>query len=176
MQQLTDRELYLAIEYARSIDENTGRSIIETFQKDQPALAHSLFTIFPSMFTEKDQAFAHLFLDLCFDVICIYQHAFGDMPAQDNAWLQKQSSLVNTELQALMPDNKINTKKIKQLQQDFTKQTDNKVSQPGLVKFMNDSINQYASEIASDASSIKLTQNMIFTVIRLFGTVYSQAD
>ncbi|NOR71786.1 MAG: hypothetical protein GQ532_19215, partial [Methylomarinum sp.] len=68
MHELTDRELYHAIEYAKSIDENTGRSIIEQFQTDQPALAHTLFSVFPPIITSKNQALSHLFMDLCFDV------------------------------------------------------------------------------------------------------------
>lgn len=173
MHQLTDRELYLAIEHARSIDENTGRSIIESFQKDQPALAHSLFTVFPSMFNAKDQPSAHVFMDLCFDMICIYQHVFGDMPVQDKAWMQKQSTLVNKELQAIMPNKNIDADKINQLQQGFAK-PNNQISQPGLIQFMNQSIIQYSNEIAADAEAVKLNQTLIATVVRLFGEVYSQ--
>ena len=176
MHELIDRELYQAIEYAKNIDQDTGRSIIEQFQTDQPILAQTIFSLFPTMVSAQNQDMAHLFMDLCFDVICVYQHAFGDIPVQDKEWLQKQSALMSTELQALMPGNKIDKKIITKLQQRFSQRSESEVSQPGLVKFMNATIDAYASEISTDESSIKITQNMIFTVIRLFGTVYSQAD
>ena len=48
MHELTDKELYEAIEYARNVDEETGRSVMETFQAEQPALAQTIFNIFPS--------------------------------------------------------------------------------------------------------------------------------
>jgi hypothetical protein len=47
MHELTDQELYEAIEYARNIDEDTGRSIVEKFQVEQAALAQTIFNIFP---------------------------------------------------------------------------------------------------------------------------------
>lgn len=47
MHELSDKELYKAIEYARDIDEATGRSIMETFQAEnqlylKPSLIYSL--------------------------------------------------------------------------------------------------------------------------------------
>jgi len=42
MHVLTDKELYSAIEYARNIDKETGRSVMETFQAEQPSLIYSL--------------------------------------------------------------------------------------------------------------------------------------
>ena len=37
------RKIYEAIEYARNIEEKTGRSILEKFQSEQPALAQTIF-------------------------------------------------------------------------------------------------------------------------------------
>ena len=48
MHELTDRELYQSLEYAKGIDEETGRKIIERFELDQTALAQMIFGIFPS--------------------------------------------------------------------------------------------------------------------------------
>ena len=77
MHELTERELYNAIGYAKSLDEDAGRKIIERFQLDQPALAGTIFGIFPMVIAEKDQDMAHLFMDLCFDVICVFGNAFA---------------------------------------------------------------------------------------------------
>ena len=172
MHELIGGELYKAIEYTKNIDEATGRSIIEQFQTDQPALAQTIFTLFPSMISSQNQGMAHLFMDLCFDVICIYQHAFGEMPAQNEEQLKKQATLMQTELQSLMSQSKKATK----APVSDSQSSKNEVPQTGLVKFMNDSIDSYAAEIPGSAPSIKITQQMTSTVIRLFNMLYSQDD
>ena len=174
MHELIDRELYNAIEYAKNIDEATGRSIIKQFQSDQPALSQTIFTLFPTMISAKNQDMAHLFMDLCFDIICIYQHVFGDIPAQNEEWLKKQAALMEAELQALIPKNKINAKIRSKDQDRFSQSSKNEVTQPGLVKFMNNSIDSYAAEIPGSTAAIKITQTMTFTVIRMFNNLYSQ--
>jgi hypothetical protein len=107
MHELTDRELYQALEYAKSMDENAGRRILEQFQLDQFALAQTIFGIFPAVIAEQNPDMANLFMDLCFDVICVYQKAFGPLPLQkdmDLDWLEKQAMLLDAELQSLMAD------------------------------------------------------------------------
>jgi hypothetical protein len=39
MRELSESELYKALKYAKSIDENAGRQIIEQFQLNQTAFA-----------------------------------------------------------------------------------------------------------------------------------------
>jgi len=46
MRELHDNELYQALKYAKNIDEETGRKIIERFELDQTALAQMIFDIF----------------------------------------------------------------------------------------------------------------------------------
>jgi len=58
-------------------------------------LAHILLGVFPSIIAGKDQNMAHLFLDLCFDPLCVVQHAFGTLPKQqdmDVSWLEKAAA------------------------------------------------------------------------------------
>lgn len=175
MYPLTDRELYKAIEYAKSIDEQTGRSIIEKFQSDQPALAQTIFTLFPTIISAQNQDMAHFFMDLCFDIVCIYQHAFGDMPAQNKEWLTKQVALMEAELQALIPINKADSKAKPKRQDPHSQKSKNEVAQPELLKFMNDSIDAYAAEKPCKPPAIKITQSMIVSVVRLFNNLYSQS-
>lgn len=174
MHELIDRELYNAIEYAKNIDEATGRSIIEQFQTDQPVLAQTIFTLFPTMISAESQDMAYLFMDLCFDVICIYQYAFGDMPVQNEEWLKKQAALMEAELQPFLKKNKMSAKAKAKLQDPLYQQSTGEVAQTGLVKFMNDSVGAYAAEIPNSAPSIKMTETMMFAVIRIFSKLYSQ--
>ena len=82
MHELTDHELYQALSYAKSLDEDAGRTIIVQCYLEQTALAETLFELFPSVIAEENEAMAHCFMDLCFDVLCVYQNAFGPLPLQ----------------------------------------------------------------------------------------------
>jgi hypothetical protein len=178
MHELTDRELYQALEYAKSMDENAGRRILEQFQLDQTALAQTIFGIFPAVIAEQNLDMANLFMDLCFDIICVYKKAFGPMPSQkdmDLEWLEKQAMLLDAELQSLMTDKHMDEKIRERLQDRLRQRSLDETGQAGLVNFMNTAINEFASENPVRVSAIKTTQTMIFVVIKLFNNLYSHA-
>lgn len=148
MRELTDRELYQVLQYAKSQDENAGRSILQRFQTEQSALAQTIFGVFSALIADKDRNLANLFMDLCFDVICVFGHAFGDLPEQralNMEWLQNTAALLDAELQAFMPGNKMDTKFREKFQNRFTERLTESNSQAGLVKFMDDSIKRLCS-------------------------------
>ena len=179
MHELTDRELYQALEYAKSIDEETGGKIIEQFQLEQTGMAQAIFSIFPQVIAEENQEMAYLFMDLCFDVLCVFQNAFGPLPSQsdmDLDWLEKQAVLIDTELQSLIKDKHMDGKIRSKLQDRFVSRVIKDTPQMGLVNFMNESIDDFASENTSRVPAIKTTQTMIFIVIRLFNNLYSHAN
>jgi hypothetical protein len=178
MHELTERELYQALEYAKSMDENAGRRILEQFQLDQTALAQTIFGIFPAVIAEQNQDMANLFMDLCFDVICVYQKAFGPLPSQkdmDLDWLEKQAMLLDAELQSLMTDKHMDDKVREKLQDRLRQRSLDETGQMGLVNFMNAAIDDFASENPVRVPAIKTTQTMIFVVIKLFNSLYSHA-
>ena len=49
MHELIERELFEALEYARSVDEEQGRHILIQFEIDQPMFSTTLFNVFPSV-------------------------------------------------------------------------------------------------------------------------------
>ncbi len=72
MYELTNKELYQTIEYARNIDEETGRSVMEKFQIEQSALAQTIFNIFPSLIAQQNQGRGvTLFLSFRADILVI---------------------------------------------------------------------------------------------------------
>ena len=178
MHELTGRELYQALEHAKSIDEKAGREIMAQFQLDQTALAQTIFGIFPSVIAEQDQDMSYLFMDLCFDVLCVFQKAFGPLPAQadmDIDWLEKQAVLLDAELQSLTTEREMDDKIRAKLQDRFVKRSIDDNPQMGLVKFLNEAIDDFASESPNRVPAIRITQNMIFIVVRLFGNLYTHA-
>lgn len=176
MHELSERELYQALEYAKSIDDVAGRKIIEQFQIDQPALAETVFYIFPALVSEVNLDMSHLFMDLCFDVICVFQKAFGPLPSQndmDYGWLEKQAILLNNDLQPLISDRPIDEKTRSKIEDHLLQRSLDETVQMGLVNFMNAAIDDYASENTARVPAIKTTQTMIFIVVRLFCNLYS---
>ncbi|PKD38625.1 hypothetical protein CWO84_20585 [Methylomonas sp. Kb3] len=179
MRELTDRELYQALQYAKSQDENAGRSILQQFQTEQSALAQTIFGVFSALIADKDKDLANLFMDLCFDVICVFRHAFGDLPDQrvlNMEWLQNTAALLDAELQAFMPGNKMDTKFRDKFQNRFTERLTESDSQAGLVKFMDDAISAYVADSPADPDAVRTARTMIYVVIQLFGAMYDQAE
>jgi hypothetical protein len=178
MRELTERELYQALEYAKSIDEETGRKILEGFQLDQPALAQTIFGIFPAVIAEQNQEMSYLFMDLCFDVICVYQKAFGPLPPQngmDLDWLEKQAMLLDVELQSLIAENPMDEKIREKLQDRLKQRSLDETGQRGLVHFMNEAVDDFASESPSRVPAITPTQTLMSVVIKLLNQFYSHA-
>jgi len=179
MRELTDRELYQALQYAKSQDENAGRSILQQFQAEQGALAQTIFGVFSALIADKDKDLANLFMDLCFDVICVFRHAFGDLPDQrvlNMEWLQNTAALLDAELQAFMPGNKMDTKFRDKFQNRFTERLTESDSQAGLVKLMDDAISAYVADSPAEPDAVRTARTMIYVVIQLFGAMYDQAE
>lgn len=179
MRELSEQELYQALDYAKSINEETGEKILEQFQNEQTALAQTIFGIFPQAIAEENEEMSYLFMELCFDVLCVFQKAFGPLPSQnemDVDWLEKQAVLLDAELQSLIKDKHMDCKIRSKLQDRFVSRVIKDSPQMGLINFMNAAIDDFASESISRVPAIKTTQTMIFIVIRLFGNLYSHAD
>jgi hypothetical protein len=160
--ELIDRELYEALEYARSIDQETGKRILIQFEVDQPVFSQTLFNVFPAIIAQQSDAeqydaLAQFFADLSFDVLCVYLKAFGK------------------ELAPLLVA-QVNQKTAKKMREDFFKPKQGEFIQTGLVNFLNDSIDDFASEHAhayeSDAM-LELVKTMLFVVVRLFNNLYA---
>ena len=178
MHELTDQELYRALQFAKNQDEHAGRKILDTFQTDQPAMAKTIFGVLPSMIAERDQAMAHLFMDVCFDVICVFQHAFGTLPSQQVLgfeWLAKSAAQLDPELQAMMSGESMNKKWRDKLQNRFKERMIDSQTQSGLIDFLNATIDQFVAEQQIPPSAVEMTKAMTFVVIQLFNSMYTQA-
>jgi hypothetical protein len=177
--ELNERELFEAIHYAKSLDEATGAKLIEQFQIEQTAMAQILFGMLPAFIAEQNQDMSYLFMDLCFDVLCVFQKAFGPLPSQsemDFDWLEKQAVLLDAELQSLVIERPMDEKIRSKLQDRFVKRSEQETAQRGLVNFMNAAIDEFASEDASRVPATHITQTMIAIVIRLFSNLYGSVS
>lgn len=178
MHELTKHELCQALDYAKSLDEETIRKIIERFELDQTALAQALFDIFPSVIAEESEEMSYLFRVLCFDVLCVFQNVFGPTPSQGDLsfdWLEKQAVLLDAELQSLLVERHMDEQIRSKLQDRFLHRVIEDTYQTRLVDYMNDTIDEFASEDPTLIPAIKTTRTMIFVVVRLFSNLYSHA-
>jgi len=176
MKELSEHELYQALAYAKNIDEECGKKIIENFKNEQAGLAQAIFGFFPQIIAQKNTDMAHLFMDLCFDILCVFQHAFGPAQPQtemDFDWLEKQAILFDKELKALDNNGDMDERIRAKLEDRFIDRMIENGTQTGLVSFMNESIDEFASESPYRVPAIETTQTMIFIVIRLFSNLYS---
>ncbi|MDF1583623.1 MAG: hypothetical protein P1P78_09970 [Methyloprofundus sp.] len=158
MHLLSDKELYAAITYARNLNETDGQAIVTNFYLEQPALAETIFNIFPAIIAEKNQGMANFYLELCFDAVCVYQHAFGSAIPQTEDWLIAQMSNLETELLA-----------VKQGQQTPPKKT---VVQIKFADILKESIDDYASESSAGVPFIAMTQSMTLAMLSLLESLY----
>jgi hypothetical protein len=183
MHELIERELYEALEYARSVDGEMGKRILIQFEIDQPMFSSTLFNVFPTVIDnqsseEKYQNLAQFFADLCFDVLCVYQHAFGKMPRtfeDDSTWMESQAMLLDKELAPLLTSSHVSEKAAKKMREDFFKPKEGEFIQTGLVEFMNMSIDDFAQNSGDEYhdSMLDLTKTMLFVVVRMFNNLYT---
>lgn len=176
MHVLYTQELYQALEYARSIDQDTGKRMMIQFEIDQPMFFQTVFTTFPSIIAERNEDMGKLFMDLCFDVVCVYKKAFGSMPKfkDDPTWMERQAGLLDKELKPLMEGRFINDKRSQKMKEDFFKPKTGEIQQNALLQFINEGVDDMAADTQSDESTVDLTKTMLFVVVRLFTNLYSK--
>lgn len=176
MHELIGDELYGALEYAKTMDQDSGQRMLIQFEIDQPLFFQTIFNAFSSMIAERNPDLAHFFMDLSFDVLCVYKKVFGSMPTfkDDPTWMERQAVLLDKELKPLMEGRNISEKRSKRIREDFFKPKQGEVIQTGLVEFLNESVDDFASYNDCDAATIELAKAMSFVVVRLFNNLYTK--
>lgn len=91
----------------------------------------------------------------------------------DFDWLEKQAVLLDAKLQSLIIDRHMDEKIRTKLQGRLISRVTEDTSQIGLVKFMNEAIDNFASESPSRVPAIQVTQAMILVVVCLSSNLYS---
>lgn len=175
MHELIEGELYQALEYAKSVDQNQGQRIIIQFEIDQPLLSQTVFNAFSSMIAEHSEELSHFFMDLCFEIICVYQHAFGSTPRfkDDPTWMERQAVLFDEVLQPMADKKRIDLKQSNKMKALFYQPKEGEIIQNGLVQFLNDSIDDDAEGNNYSKPAIELTKAMLFVTVRLFNNLYT---
>lgn len=158
MQTLTDQQLFESLTKTRNLTENEGKLVVNEFRTEQPALAHTLFNIFPTIIAEKNEEMAMMLMDVIFDVLCIYQFTFGKLPPQTEQWLQKQMEFITTQMNG---------------DKEAAKASINELKTDKLAILMQESITDFANEqIEERQDTLEASQTTILSVIRLLNNAY----
>jgi hypothetical protein len=85
-------------------------------------------------------------MDICFDILCVYQKAFGPLPSQngiDYDCLERQTMLLDAELQSLVMDKHMDENIRAKLHDHLLQRSVNETVQMGLVNFMNAALDDF---------------------------------
>jgi hypothetical protein len=167
MQKLDDKTLFNALMYAKSLDETAGRDLLLRLKQDQPALLEVFLGIFPAVILQQNELMANHYMDLCFDVLCVFKHCYGPLCPQssmDPEWLQNQASLLMNEINLL---EKSPSSEATRLEKAFSS-----LPQAGLLDFMDQSIRLFIQEHPDSVQAAPICQSLIISVIRLLNNLY----
>ncbi len=178
MHELSELELRQAIRHAKAIDDDDSiQAIVDRFQREQTALADTVFGIFPDVIAERDKDMAFLYIDLCFNVICIFHKVFGPLPSQtrmDPDWLENQIMLLNSELLSIDKHSTIDSKIKRKLQNRFVSRTLEDTPQLALLKYLDAEVDDLSSENPCRLEAGHVAKVMLFIVVRLLSNLYSR--
>lgn len=160
MRILSKAEVFTAIQQIKLIDETEGRQILEQFTKQHTNLQQVLFTSFPQAITIIDQHLSYLFMDLCFDIICVYQRLVGDMPIHiaNPKWIEQ--TLKQIELDVSQNP---------QIDSDSYEGT-----QIELLEYLTLNVDEFIKENNSKPEAAMAIYNLLFLVTRLFDAIYDE--
>lgn len=175
MYELSEGELYRALEHARGIDQDAGQKLLMQFETDQPLFFQTIFNAFYSIIGEQNEPLANYFSDLCFDILAVYRKSFGSMPKfqDDPTWLERQAMQMDTELKPLVENKRITKAQSKKMQENFYKAKEGEMVQSHLVNFLNECVDDFATYNTCNPSSLELTKAMLFVVVKLFNSLYA---
>ncbi len=175
MRILIEQEVTEFIQDGRGLSEINGTAILDKFETNQPLIYQAIFGELSDAIAEENVEMANLFLDLCFDVICVYRNAFGEITESSitEEWFNNKISLLDSELKSLNSDNTMNEAFQKSLSERFINRCTESKIQMELLKYLDDQVKKYASFISSRMSGVNITNNFIFVILRLMDDIYS---
>jgi hypothetical protein len=172
MRTLSKQEVFLALQYAKSIPESEGAKILNRFQQDQPALCEMLFGSFPQAIALQNRDMAHLFMDMCFDILCVYSRTHGDLPwnIADREWLCNKMALLETEIMSLNKDKQAHKNVGVPMQNRFIAEN----VQTALLEYLDMAVQDYAAGDAAKEEAVVVVANFLFVITRLFDALYDE--
>ncbi len=176
MQSLTQVDVDTIIQYGRGIPDNQCTQLLDLFEKNQSQLYQAIYGEFSDAIAVVNRDMANLFLDLCFDILLVYTQTVGDIPHQlhDDNWLESKMALLSAELQSLSPEAPMNPKVKSSLNDRFVERCISSGTPFALLSYLDFQVHHYASFDPARCGAISLTNNLLFTVVRLIDSIFEK--
>ena len=120
---------------------------------------------------------ANLFLDLCFDIILVYQKAFGNTPGkrQSKKWFDEKVALLDAELKSLNTEDRMSNKFRQRLSNRFVERSMASGIQLELLHYLDEQVTRYSGFKSARKKAVQVTNNLLFVVVRLMDDKYGAA-
>ena len=164
MRILSRAEVFNAVKHAKSLNEEQGKEILEYFNKHQAGMGQMIFISFPEAIASINTATSHLFMDLCFDIIVVYQEVLGEMPKNIATphWLQKTMAGLEDEIK-------------QQTAEGADPSVLENSSQTQLLEYLSLAVEEFAGKNKAKKEAAGIMYNLLFLVTRLIDSLYDEA-
>lgn len=164
MRILSRAEVFNAIQYAKNLTEDQASTILNQFCQEQPAIQQMIFAGLPLAIESQNRQMSHVFMDICFEIVCVYSQVLGELPANavTPQWLHHKMAELEEEVKA-------------QTQVDANGQIDLKNNaQIELLEYIGLVIEDAAGKSKNRQEVGGVTYNLLFLVTRLFDSIYDE--
>ncbi len=175
MRALSKSEVAGFIQKGRNLSKKEGTAVLDRFERNQPQMYQAIFGELADGIAEENLDMANLFLDLCFDIILVYEMAFGNAPAKsrDKGWFNEKVALLDAELKSLNNDEPMSSKFKQRLSNRFVERSIESGIQLELLQHLDEQVRNYASFKHSRKKAIHVTNNLLFVVVHLMDDIYN---
>jgi hypothetical protein len=177
MRTLSKIEVTQFMQNGRALSEQQGSAILDQFERNQPQMYQAIFGEFSDGISEENLEMSHLFLDLCFDIIVVYQMAFGDPPinVRGDNWLMDKVTLLDAELKSLTDEDVINSQFKQRLRDRFVDRSLEAGLQIELLQHLDEQVRNYVNFKPVRQNAMSTCSNLLFVVVRLMDDIYNAA-
>jgi hypothetical protein len=164
MRILTRAEVFNAIQHTKTITEEQASAILTRFCQEQSAIQQMIFVGLPLAIETQNKQMSHIFMDLCFDIMCVYAQVLGELPqnAVTPQWLHHKMAEIEEEVKA-------------QTQVDVNGQIDlQNNAQIELLEYIGLVIEDAAGKSKARQEAGGITYNLLFLVTRMFDNIYAE--
>ena len=177
MRCLTRSEVDDFVNEGRQLSEKEGTSILDQFERRQPLMYQAIFGELSDGIAEVNSDMANLFLDLCFDIILVYQKAFGNASGKSRSkkWFDEKVALLDAELKSLNTEDRMSNKFRQRLSNRFVERSMASGIQLELLHYLDEQVKKYSSFQSARKKAVQVTNNLLFVVVRLMDDIYGAA-
>lgn len=175
MRILGQREMEDIISRGRIAPEYKITAILDELEKEHPEVYRVIYGEPSDAIASFNKDMANLYLDLSFDVVWVFEEAFGKLPEVNNEerWVLSKLSLLDAELKSLTKEVPMNDKFRGNLQERFVKRSFGSKIQLELLQYLESEVTKYASFDKKRVTANLLTTNLLFVLVRLMGDLYN---